>query len=167
MNVILYMAMSANGLIAETSDNTDWVSDLEWKNYLTQIKHAGNVVIGRRTYEIQQQQGDFAELSKCKIIVVSNHDFQTSELNHVVVPSPQAALTLLNSYKEVVVAGGATLNSAFLSQGLIHEIYLDVEPIILNQGIPLFSHLENNQNLKLLHYRVLGKDLVQLHYKVL
>lgn len=38
MNVILYLAMTANGLIAKEEDDTSWVSKVEWKSFSGIIK---------------------------------------------------------------------------------------------------------------------------------
>ena len=54
MKVILYQAMSVNGYIAGAHDETPW-SDEEWKSFSKAVSEAGNIIIGRRTYELMKK----------------------------------------------------------------------------------------------------------------
>ena len=54
-----------------------------------------------------------------------------------------------------------------MEDGLIDEIYLDIEPIIFGKGIKLFADNNFEVKLKLLGIRNLTEDILQLHYKVL
>lgn len=59
------------------------------------------------------------------------------------------------------------LNTAFIEQNLVDEIFLDIEPIILGHGIPLFRNGQFETTLKLLGQSNLSADEIQLHYKVM
>lgn len=65
-----------------------------------------------------------------------------------------------------MVAGGA-LATSFLKKNLVNEIYLNVEPLALGKGIPLFSNENFEKKLKLLQVKRFSKDEVRLHYKIL
>lgn len=52
MKTILYMSITANGMIAKDDDSTSWVSPTEWKSFSSMIQKTGNMIIGRRTYEV-------------------------------------------------------------------------------------------------------------------
>lgn len=54
---------------------------------------------------------------------------------------PLEALRMLRGrgISRVLLAGGSTLNAAFLRQRLITECIITIEPIILGQGKPLFN----------------------------
>ena len=136
--VILYMAISLNGMIAKSDDNTSWISKEEWDSYSLAVRTAGNLIVGHRTYEILTKQPEFSEFKDVKLVVVTQENFQTLAPNHLVAKSPKEALELLKNFEEVVVAGGGTLNASFGEESLIDEIFIDIEPIILGQGIPLF-----------------------------
>ena len=167
MNVILYMAISANGMIAKTSDDTSWISKEEWNSYSVAVRKAGNLVVGRRTYTILTQQPEFSEFKDVVLVVVSKEArIQLVSSKHHLTESPRAALDLLKNFKEVVVAGGSILNNAFLAENLIDEIYLDIEPIIISKGIPLFCGDALEQTLDLIGLKKITDNEVQLHYKV-
>jgi dihydrofolate reductase len=168
MKIILYMAITPNGMIATKEDNTGWISKVESDSYSSIVRKAGNLVVGRRTYNILSKQPEFSELLKAVKVVVVAQKKAPSLIgpNHSVVSSPKEALQLLKDFEEVVVAGGGILDSSFLADNLIDEIYLDVEPIILGRGIGLFSEGNFETRLELMGIKNISKNEVQLHYKV-
>lgn len=167
MKTILYMAISADGYISRTNDDTSWISETEWASYSLAVRTAGNLIVGRRTYDILTKQPEFLEFKNVKLVVVSSQKFQTLTSKHVVTHSPKEALENLKDFENVVVAGGGELNGSFLKKGLIDEIYLDVEPIVLGKGIKLFGSVDIEANLELLETKKLSDSEIQLHYKVL
>ncbi len=167
MKVILYMAITLNGLIAKEDDTTSWISKAEWDSYSAAVREAGHLIIGRRTYHILTKQPEFAEFEKVKIVAVSGQDFETVSPLHTVAHSPQEALAAFQCSTRVVVAGGGGLNASFLGAGLIDEVFIDVEPTLLAKGIPLLHGTADFEiSLKLLGVRSLSDSEVQLHYSV-
>jgi len=167
MKVILYMAISANGMIAKSNDDTSWISKEEWVSYSAAIRTAGCLIVGHRTYNILSKQPEFSELKDVKLVVVSRKDVEVISQDHAVARSPQEALEILKDFATVMVAGGGLLNSSFLKKNLIDEIYLDIEPIILEDGIKLFEKNNVSLNLELLGTKAISKNEIQLYYKVI
>lgn len=169
MKVILYMAITANGIIAKEDDSSEFLTETEAESYMDAVKGAGALIIGRRTYEVLSAQPEFEEFLKAgvKIVAVSHDSTLTlKDSKHVIAHSPQEALELFKEFNEVVVAGGAKLNASFMEEGLIDEMYLDIEPSILGKGIPLFNGNDFEKNLKFLGHKMLSDNEIQLHYKV-
>ncbi|MDE1856905.1 MAG: dihydrofolate reductase [Candidatus Micrarchaeota archaeon] len=167
MKVILYMAVSANGMIAKLDDDTGWISRKEWDSYSAIARKAGNIVVGRRTYSILTKQPEFKELKGVKLVAVSKkHSLRMVDRDHSIAVSPKAALRLLKGFSKVVVAGGGILNKSFMKENLIDEVYLDVEPIILGKGIKLFSDADFSAKLELVGTRKISDNEIQLHYRV-
>lgn len=168
MKVTLYMAISTNGMIAKSNDDTSWITEEEWNSYSSAVRKAGNLIVGKRTYDILTKQPEFSEFKDVKVVAVSKEgkvDLVGS--NHSIAVSPKEALEILKDFSEVIVAGGGTLNNSFLSENLIDEIYLDIEPIIISGGIPIFKGEEFEKKLKLININKLNEDVIQLHYKVI
>lgn len=161
------MAISVNGIIAKSDDDTSWISKEEWDSYSLAVRTAGCLIVGRRTYHILTKQQEFAaELKDVKLIAVSQEDFTTIAPNHFIAHSPKEALEFLKDYKEVIVAGGGILNASFLAENLVDEIYLDIEPIIFGKGIPVFKDKDFEQKLKFISQKKITDNEIQLHYKV-
>lgn len=167
MKVILYMAISLNGMIAKSNDDTSWISKDEWNHYSLAVRTAGNLIVGHRTYDILTKQPEFSEFKDVKIVVVAQKSFQCLAPNHLIARSPTEALKLLRDFNRVIVAGGGALNASFIKEELVDEIFVDIEPIILGQGIQLFRNKEFEKKLKLLGQKKISENEIQLHYKIL
>lgn len=169
MKVTLYMAMTLNGFIAKENDNVDFVSRASWASYRSIIQKTKNVIVGERTYTLMGAAGDLEGLADIQIVVVSDKADFTAKPPAIAASSPSAALSLLKSkgFKEALVAGGGTLNGSFMKDGLIDEIYIDLEPVIFGNGIKLFGEHSFDEKLELLESKQLTPDEVQLHYRVL
>lgn len=171
MKTTLYMAVTVNGKIAGTGDDTSWTSKEDWDGFHAMCKKTGNAVIGRRTYEVVKKEG--TQLDHI-LTVVFSHDstLLAKQSPHTIFTDkpPKDVLTLLEEkgHKEALVCGGGILNAAFLKEDLIDEIYIDIEPLILGRGIPLFSDGDFAPRLKLLGVKTLSNhQTIQLHYRVL
>lgn len=168
MKTILYMAVTINGFVAGENDDTSWVSSEEWDSFQKVANTVGNIIIGRRTYEIMSDAGELTKFKDFTVIVVTNRDLHNLPKYAIRVKSPTDALEKLQSkgFGKALVAGGGSLNTSFLNEKLIDEIYIDVEPQILGRGIPLFKPNDKNLRLKLLEVNKLSENTVQLHYEV-
>ncbi|MBI4214863.1 dihydrofolate reductase [archaeon] len=169
MKVILYMAMTVNGMIAKEDDETPW-SDATWQSYYNIAKHFKAMILGRRTYEIMSKVNEFEKLGNPFTVVVSSSKAKRkSTQNTAFVSTPAEAVSLLREKKfgEAMLAGGGTVNGSFAKENLIDEIILDVEPLIFGRGIKLFGDAGFELRLQLLEVKKISENLLQLHYRVL
>lgn len=162
------MTITANGYIATEDDNVDWISKESWQSYLNTIRKVDSVIIGRRTYDLMPRK----EFQKnCEYVVLTHRKPAKSKSPNVIFTnrSPKEIINFLNrrGFKRICIAGGGKTNSAFMKSGLIDEIYLDVEPIILGKGISLFFPTKFSHKLKLLGIGKLNENTLHLHYKIL
>lgn len=162
------MAMTANGYIATKNDNAPW-SDVAWQNYYEFIKQKGNIVVGRRTYEIMKEENEFEKLGSPVTVVVSSSATQKGSGRTTFVSSPKEALAIMEKegMKEIIIGGGSKLNAAFLKEGLINELYIDVEPWIFGNGIKLFADSNVQAKLKLIGMQKTSENTLSLRYKIL
>jgi dihydrofolate reductase len=68
---------------------------------------------------------------------------------------------------KIGIIGGGELNGRLAAMGLIDEVILDIEPVVLGQGKKLFGSRDCNLRLKLLSSKRVGKGTVQNHYEVI
>ncbi len=167
MKSVLYMATTVNGYIAKENHETPWSKE-EWDSFSSFVKERKNIVIGRNTYDTMKEKGEFGEIGNPSVVVVTKNEV-INDSGVLTANSPEEALNILKEkgFNEIVVAGGGRLNSSFLKEGLIDEIYIDIEPLIFGKGIKLFSDNDLTVKLELLSLKKISKNLVQLHYKVL
>jgi len=167
MKVILYMAITANGYIAKKNNDTPWSSE-EFASYFSHVRSAKHVIVGHKTFKLFRAS-DFADMGHPLVIILTRKSSLSDKDQVKYVNSPQQALQVLEAkgFMQALVTGGGETNQAFLDQGLIDEIYLDVEPILFGQDIPLFAPTVYDCQLELLGTLKLNPHTLQLHYKVL
>jgi dihydrofolate reductase len=168
MKTILYMATSITGKTTSGNDDTSWVQETDVERFDTEMTRCGAMVMGKTTYE---SFGDDLPLGKA-LLVVMTHDKDLLARNQEGLlftdSSPKEVLNMLEDkgYQEVMLAGGESLNSAFLSENLVDEIRVIIKPIIIGQGKSLFN-VSKDVNLKLLNNTLLDNGSIELSYELL
>lgn len=169
MKVVLQNAITANGFVSGPNHNTDWVSEEDWKDFISLSKSIGVVIIGRVTYELMKSAGELANFSGVKVVVLTKNSKQVKKEKNILISdkSPKEILTELKKlgFKKTLVAGGGRLNGSFLKEKLIDEMYLDIHPFITTSGTHLFEMNDQELNLELFETKKLSKNVLQLHYK--
>ncbi|MBI2985123.1 MAG: dihydrofolate reductase [Candidatus Kerfeldbacteria bacterium] len=170
MIVLLYMAMSLNGMIDRQNGEEDFLSHDNWRMFLRLVRQHGNLIYGRKTYEAVRRWGpeyrldDLPEVDK---VIVSRRR-QPPPTGWFVAGSPAEALSYLatRGQKVALLSGGATTNAAFAQAGLIDEALINVEPAIIAPGVPLFKPDKIDLRFTLISVKRLGRGGVTLHYRI-
>ena len=79
-----------------------------------------------------------------------------------------AAMTEAARYKgkDICVLGGGVLARSLFEADLIDEVGINIHPVLLGSGIPLFHEMKKQINLKLIKCQELKNGCVVLKYKV-
>lgn len=172
MKTTLYMAISANGIIATESGNEDFLSHQNWEMFCELAREYGNFIVGRKTYEAVKKWDDgynFDDLVGIeKIIISQNKVFDLAE-GYTLASSPQEALAKLSEkeLEKALVTGGAKINSEFAKANLLDEVMLNVEPVLIGKGIPLFAPQDFEIKTKLASVKQSESGILTLKYVVL
>ncbi len=163
-------ANSLDNFIARKDDAVDW---LLWTNEVAEImssfwKTIDTVLWGRRTYEVAARSG------KVSYPGVKNYVFSrtlkkrnTKSLTFVSEDAAEFVRRLKNEEgKGILVMGGGVLAKSLFDADLIDEIGLNVHPVLLGSGIPLFYEMPRQINLELSECRQLSNGCVVLKYQV-
>lgn len=154
------MAISADGFIAGPDDDVDWVGEESWESYLGFVKGCDVILVGKNTYSLMQKD-EF--VSGTKYFVVTNDpDFDSGNYEKISIES----IADIPRAEKIGVIGGGELNGSLTSLGVIDEIILDIEPIVLGQGKRLFGSYEGKMNLELQSSKTIGQSTTQNQYKV-
>lgn len=136
------MAISANGIIATKTGSEDFLSEDSWIQFVKLASKVGCLIWGRKTYDaVVKWEGNYLhDLKDVKKIIVSRERIKLKE-GFTLADSPEQALAILNEagFQEAIITGGSTLNSQFAKRGLIDEVILDINAVILGTGIPVFA----------------------------
>lgn len=169
--VILYIAMSLDGYIAQPNDDLSFLSVVEKEGedygYAEFLSTIDTVIVGRRTYDwLIKQVGEFPHADKNAYVItrqprpqVGSTVFYTGDLTRLV-----RNLKKENG-KNIFCDGGAEVVNALLRLDLLDEIIVSVIPVLVGNGIRLFQDEGIEQKLKLLSAKTFESGLTQLHYQ--
>ena len=168
VNIAIYMHITVNGMIARL-DNSDFSSESAKMDFLKTMKKYKVNVIGRNTFKVAAKGSSFP-LEGLNIVVTKHKIKLKKKWKNVIVTDkkPNEIIRIIEEkgYNSAMVAGGA-LATSFLKENFVNEIYLNIEPLALGKGIPLFSNENFEKKLKLLQVKRFSKNEVRLYYRVL
>ncbi|NMO19080.1 dihydrofolate reductase [Pyxidicoccus fallax] len=128
------------------------------------------VLMGRRTYEPALKVGVTDPYPMMETYVFSRSMKES--------PNPRVKLVTENALdvirelkarqgKDIYLAGGSQFASMLLDAGLVDEVILKLNPLLLGAGVPLVTRLRNVNSLELLSTKVYKNSVVLLRYAVL
>lgn len=169
--LILYIATSLDGYIAQTNDDLSFLSMVEQEGqdygYADFVKTIDAVIVGRKTYDKVISMGfDFPHADKDAYIItraprpnIGNVKFYTGDLKTLV------EKLKAESGKNIFCDGGAEIVNELLQHNLIDEFIISIIPILVGNGTKLFKDGRPEQKLELVSVKSFDKGLTQLHYK--
>lgn len=171
--LIIYIAMSVDGYIADCNDDLSFLSIVEKESedygYSTFINTIDTVIIGRKTFDKIVSMGYQNPHPDKNVYIISRTEKPRFDNYHYYTGSLSKLINTLKQEpgKNIYCDGGAEIVNELLTQNLVDEIILSVIPILLGSGISLFKNGLLNVQLELLSSKNFEKGLVQLHYKCL
>ena len=171
MKTILYLDLSADGLIATTNrlPGLEWEWEgVPWERWCQYCNESNNLIVGRNTYNELIESGFTDMLYLEHKIVISSRDIELADSWQQFL-KPKEAVDYLGSrdIKNIIVGGGRQLGLAFIEDGLIDEIILDVYPILFGNGTALLGGLDRCIQLDLINCENLGDGAIRNHYKLI
>ena len=187
--IISFMHISLDGFVAGPNGEMNWIKvDEEIFDHVgKRISRGDTALYGRVTYQMMENYwpaaGDKPEATKHDI----EHSKWYNQVRKVVLSTTleEAGLTNtkvisdnlpdgINEIKQsgnggsedILLFGSPTATHSLLQRNLIDGYWLFVNPVILGQGIPLFTNLKEKIKLKLLTTRQFNSGVVELNYTV-
>ena len=186
-NIISFMHISLDGFVAGPKGEMNWIKvDEEIFDYIgKRISESDSALYGRVTYQMMEgywpTAGDEPGASK--------HDIEHSKwykhahklvLSNTMKEAGLTNTTILNENlperihqikqqpgKEILLFGSPTATHSLIQQNLIDGFWLFVNPVVLGEGIPLFTGIKEKIKLKLLPVsRQFASGVTELNYLV-
>ena len=176
--VTLGLANSLDNFIARKDGGSDW---LHWNKEVAEIsarfmKTVDALVMGRETYEAMLAAGETSYPGATNYVFTRAANTaaalrkRVGNKANVQIVSDDAAtfITQLKSTKGkgIAVFGGGKLASSLFNADLIDEVVLNVHPVILGTGIPLFPKIKRQINLELFEVKRLKNSCIVLSYRI-
>lgn len=164
------VANSLDNFIARYDHAVDW---LVWDDEVASIsaefwKTIDTVVMGRKTYEVMLTSGT-TSYAGVKNYVFSRTMKESPDEKIEIIGTDAAeyvrSLKTLEGEGICVIGGGKLARSLFEAR-LIDEIGLNIQPVLLGTGIPLFYAMSHQIDLELLGCKTLKNGGVFVSYQV-
>ena len=151
MKKSLYMAMSLDGYISDRNNKTPW-SNSEWENYREKVIKIWNIIIWYTTYNEMKDFNEFEKIWNPKVFVFTSKNIKNN-WNFIFVKNYKELLKELKkfSFNKILIAWWTKLNSYFLDNNLVDELFTDIEPFIFWEWLKLFEDILENKKLELLN----------------
>jgi dihydrofolate reductase len=164
----VFIATSLDGYIARADGGLDWLKLVDHPGedygFAAFFDSIDTLVMGRGTYEtVLGFGGDWPYRGK-RVLVMTHHEMTPRHDEVFFGGSPGDLLQQLAGATRVYVDGGHVIRQ-FLAAGLIDDLTISVIPIVLGDGIRLFSGGEGEHRLALVEQRSWPTGLVQVVYR--
>jgi len=184
MSKLIYsMQVSLDGFIARPDGDLDWVLvDEEFHRFVNdQSRQFGTEIYGRRLYEIMtgfwptadqdpatpDYEAEFAQIWRAVPKLVFSRTLERVEGNSRLATRDlvdEVAALKSSSDKDLSI-GGADLAGQALRLGLVDEVRVFVQPVVLGAGKPMFPEFEEGLDLQLVETHTFGSGVVYLCYE--
>jgi dihydrofolate reductase len=163
-------ASTLDNFIAGKDDTVDWIL---WNKEAGEImrdywKTIDTIVMGRRTYEVAARSGPLPVHTGVKTYVLSRtlKHRSTKQLTFVSEDAVDFMRRLkAEDGKDICLMCGGILAKPLLEAGLIDEIGLNIHPLLLGSGVPLFYEMAKQIDLELVTCRQLSNGCVVVTYR--
>lgn len=166
-----HVATSADGFIAREDGSFDCfpAEGDHVADYLESLRTYGAVLMGRGTYEVGLSAGVTDPYPYLESYVFSR-TMRASPHPRVEVVSENATAVVrrlkAQAGADIYLCGGADLATGLFREGLIDEVILKVNPLLLGSGIPLHHPLGRQLDLELTDSKRYDSGVVLLSYRV-
>lgn len=170
--VILYIAVSMDGYIADKNNTTDWLHDPDYElegedfGYYDLMKRVDTVIMGNSTMETVLSFDIPYPYPDQKSYVLTRNIGSKSNPDVEYREDGLALMKELRSKpgKDIWLIGGGQINTLFLDNGLIDEIILTIIPCTLGEGTPLFPNSKDRNKFKLINVKSYENGMAMLTY---
>ena len=181
MAKLIYAAItSLDGYVADREGNFDWAApDEEVHAFVNDLERPiGTYLYGRRMYEVMtywespppadsQVERDYAAIWQAADKVVYSRTLEAVSSARTRIErdfDPEAVRQMKAFVRRDITIGGAELGAQALAAGLVDEVHLFVNPVIVGGGTRCLPD-DVFLRLELLDERRFGGGVVHLHYR--
>ena len=142
--VVLYLAMSLDGFVADQNGKVEWLTPFEGEDTYTDFERTvDTIVMGRRTYaqivtELSPNQWVYPNQTS---YVITHEVCTGTEAVRFVDQDPVTLVDTLKKQegKDIWINGGPTIIQPLIQANLIDQYRLTIVPVLLGAGTRLFQ----------------------------
>ncbi|MGI8735317.1 MAG: dihydrofolate reductase family protein [Pyrinomonadaceae bacterium] len=177
-----FIANSLDNFIARPGGAVEWLFN-DGTNYgmAEFFRSIDTILLGRKTFDFANSQTEKSKRRTRKAkrkggvgwgmkSYVFSRTLKPEDHDDVTIISEEAGkfVRSLKSQpgKDIWLMGGGQLAGSLLAEDVVDEISLNIHPVLLGRGIPLFTELANQVNLELFASKAHKNGCVQVDYRV-
>jgi dihydrofolate reductase len=168
--VIFGGANTLDNYIAGKDDSIDWIRHSKEANEIMKDYWAriDTTILGRRTYEIAMKSSGAAAFGGIKTYVCSRTLKKIPGKKLELASDAVSLVKRLKSEegKDIIVMGGSEIGKSLFEAELIDELGVNIHPVLLGSGIPLFAEMDRKIDLELRDCTRMKNGCVVLTYDV-
>ena len=146
MSVYFYGCVTMDGYLADKSHNLDWLyhtGTVEETGYDNIYKNMDITIMGKRTFAEIEKADDAAFIYPTTENYVFTHSDTLSQKGFIPIKADVVEFVKkIDKSKNIWVIGGNTILAPLLDHNMVDNIILQIAPVLLGEGIPLFSQKE-------------------------
>jgi dihydrofolate reductase len=171
------MNVSLDGYIEGPNHDLSWANDDFAAFSPEQSMDVDTILLGRKTYDMMKSfwptpqaetlaPGVARFMNETRKLVASRRDFEPGWENVTVIHDAVADVKPLRAQpgNDIIILGSNTLCASLVQAGLIDEIQVMVNPVVLGTGTSLFAGLPEKVKLMLVEARPFSAGRVLLIY---
>jgi dihydrofolate reductase len=181
--IIASLQMSVDGFIEGPNGELPWVQEEDeemWREMDEILSSVDTFILGRGMYPVYEQywlallanptgtknENAYACFADkiAHIVLSKTLDKVAWKTTRIVRDVEEIRKMKQQPGKDMLTFGGATLVSSLMNLGLIDELHLMVNPLVLDGGKALFKDVKERQSLKLIRAKPLKSGKVSLTY---
>ncbi len=170
--IILYIAASLDGRIAEPDGGIEWLSEFPiteemnygYKEFMASID---TIIMGGRSWRELSNMDAMGVYADKAVFVVSRYDWgEKGNIRFITENVIEHITTLRNeSGKDIWLFGGGELVSMLLAADLVDEMQIAYIPVILGKGIPLFPEQPKESKWDIESSELHNSGILKVDYK--
>lgn len=168
MSVYFYGCVTLDGYLADKNGGLDWLYDsgtTEETDYEDFYRQMDIVVMGRKTFDTIARDGTPGAAYPSTRNFVFTHDPTLRADGFTVLNCDVAEFVeQVRREKNVWVVGGNTILAPLLEREMVDRVILQVAPVLLGTGVPLFTQKEALHRFRLEEVRRYGQ-FAELRYE--
>ena len=175
-----FVANSLDNYIARPDGAVEWLfNDGTDYGMVEFFRSIDAVLLGRKTFEFAAGQTANRKSKKKKKRSAGGWGMKSYVFSRTLKPEPDDDFMTVSENagefvselkkqpgKDIWLMGGGELAGSLISENVVDVISLNIHPVLLGRGIPLFSNLSSQVNLELLASKSHKNGCVQVDYRV-
>lgn len=147
MSLYFYGCISLDGYLADKNHGLDWLhqsGSIEETNYESFYKNMDIMIMGKKTYnEIENIENISNVYATTKNYVFTHAENLAIKTFIPINENVVQFVKQIEKGKNIWIVGGNTILAPLLDNDMIDHMIIQIAPVLLGQGIPLFSQKED------------------------